>query len=294
MTTPACPLCNSDRTVRHLPRHYHEVWRCLQCDLHFVHPQPTQQDLEELYGKAYFHRDPDYEVGGYFDYEGDRANIERTFRARLRYIEKVRPEKGRILDVGCAMGFFVDVAEDAGWSAYGLDISEHAVERARLRHGDRVERGTFPEANPPADEFDAITMWDYLEHTQNPRQELSRAFDLLSEGGLLALTTPDVRTWPAKIMGHRWMHLKPQEHLFYFSRRTLRRLLEEVGFRVLNIRSEGKFVSLELLLRRLRPYLPPMAPLVAQLLKIKRLTKVSLYIDSLDNILVLAEKPRSQ
>ena len=206
----------------------------------------------------------------------------------------MRPEKGRILDVGCAMGFFVDVAEDAGWSAYGLDISEHAVERARVRHGDRVERGTFPEANPPADEFDAITMWDYLEHTQNPRQELSRALDLLSEGGLLALTTPDVRTWPAKIMGHRWMHLKPQEHLFYFSRRTLRRLLEEAGFSVLDIRSAGKFVSLELLLRRLRPYLPPMGPLVAQLLKIKRLTEVSLYIDSLDNILVLAEKPRSQ
>ena len=218
---PVCMLCGSRESERYPPKYMNgSLWRCLDCDLRFVYPQPSLEELTDVYSEDYFSSSNSNELG-YSDYEGDRSNIYRTFKRRLNYLQQVHPGNGSVLDVGCAYGFFLEVAAEAGWDVSGVDISRHAVERARERLGDRVQAGTFSEEELPEQRFSVITMWDYLEHVVDPKADLAKAWRLLADDGILALATPDVSSMPAKVFGHRWMGYKLDEHLVYFSRATI-------------------------------------------------------------------------
>lgn len=287
---PVCMLCGSRESERYPPKYMNgNLWRCLDCDLRFVYPQPSLEELTDVYSEDYFSSSNSNELG-YSDYEGDRSNIYRTFKRRLNYLQQVHPGNGSVLDVGCAYGFFLEVAAEAGWDVSGVDISTHAVERARERLGDRVQAGTFSEEELPEQRFSVITMWDYLEHVVDPKADLAKAWRLLADDGILALATPDVSSMPAKVFGHRWMGYKLDEHLVYFSRATMRRFLEESGFKVINMKHEGKFISLRMFLQRLSLYAPFITPLVNMLLKVGAVPPISFYANSRDILLVLAQK----
>ena len=285
-----CMLCGSGESERFPLRYLNgRLWRCIDCGLVFVYPQPAVADLTVLYGEEYFTNANSNELG-YSDYEGDRQNIHRTFRRRLNSLQTVHPAKAAVLDVGCAYGMFLEVAAEAGWDVQGIDISEHAVERAQERLGDRVRAGVFLEEELPAGRYDVVTMWDYLEHTLDPKADLAKARRLLVDGGILALATPDVGSLAAKIFGHRWMGYKLDEHLVYFSRATMRRFLEEAGFQIISMKHEGKYVSLRLFLQRLCLYAPFITPLVNLVQKARALTAISFYASSRDILLVVAQK----
>lgn len=289
---PTCMLCGSGDTESCPPKYMHgSLWRCTDCGLRFVHPQPSTEALEAVYDSGYFSSSNSNEQG-YTNYGADRSNILRTSRHRLKSLQRLRPEKGKILDVGCAYGFFLEAADEAGWDAYGIDISRHAVERAEERLGDRVRVGAFLEEELPAEHYDMITMWDYLEHTLDARVELAKARQLLVDGGILALACPDVGSLPARLFGHRWMGYKVDEHLVYFSRSTLRRLLEELGFRVISMKYEGKYISLSLFLDRLCLYAPFVTPVVKLLSRVWQ-PSVSFYTNPRDIMLVLAQKSKN-
>ena len=285
-----CMLCGSGESDRFPPEYLNgRLWRCLDCDLVFVYPQPAVAELTALYSEEYFSSANSNELG-YSDYEGDRENIYRTFTRRLKSLQRVHPDKAAVLDVGCAYGMFLEVAAEAGWDVQGIDISEHAVERAQERLGDRVRAGVFLEEELPSERYDVVTMWDYLEHTLDPKADLAKARRLLVDGGILALATPDVGSLAAKVFGHRWMGYKLDEHLVYFSRATMRRLLEEAGFRIISMKHEGKYVSLRLFLQRLCLYAPFITPLVNLLQKARAVPAISFYASSRDILLVVAQK----
>ena len=287
---PVCMLCGSRQTDHLPPKYMHgSLWRCLGCGLHFVYPRPLPEEVEGVYDENYY-CNPNSNEQGYSDYEGDRPKIHRTFKRRVKFLQALRPGKARVLDVGCAHGFFLDVAADAGWDVHGIDISRYAVERARERFGDRVQEGAFLDEELPLEAYDVITMWDYLEHILDPKADLAKARRLLVDGGILALATPDVSSLPAKIFGHRWMGYKVDEHLVYFSRYTIRRLLEEAGFRVISMKYEGKHVSMDLFLQRLCLYAPVITPLVNLLMKARAVAAISFYANPRDIILVIAQK----
>jgi len=283
-------LCGS-RDAQRFPRKYMHgsLWRCLDCGLRFIFPRPQPEALKAVYSEEYYSSSNSSEQG-YSDYSGDRPNILRTFRRRVKELQRVHPGKARSLDVGCAYGFFLEAADEAGWDAYGIDISQHAIEQARKSLGDRVWEGDFLEEELPVERYDIITMWDYLEHVHDPKASLAKACGLLADGGILALATPDVGSLPARTFRHRWMGYKLDEHLVYFSRSTIRRLLEEAGFRVLSMRYEGKYITLGLFLQRLQLYAPFTAPLMKLLTRARAVAAASFYANPRDIILVIAQK----
>lgn len=284
-----CPICHSPRT-KHLPPGYRDdsLYDCLDCELRFVYPLPTPQQLASYYDETYY-RTTDPGRRGYDDYEADRDNLLETFRRRMRYIMRTAPEPGRILDVGCAHGFFLQAAREMGWDVYGLDISEHAVQRARETLGDNIEQGLFPTSDFPSHYFNVVSMWDYIEHTLDPMAELGKARELLVGGGILAIYTPELKSIPSRVMRHRWLHYKT-EHLFYFSRRLMRKLLEQAGFNVLSVKLEGKHISFDFFLRRLRLYAPFLKAPVNRLLDVRAVQRFSLYLNPFDFMLLLARK----
>jgi len=284
-----CPICRSTRT-KHLSPAYRDdsLVDCLDCDLRFAYPLPTAEDLAKLYDETYYQiYDPGYR--GYDDYEADQHNLLRTFDRRIKYIMRSSPPAGRLLDVGCAHGFFLQAAANAGWDVYGIDISAYAIEYARQRFGDHVMQGQFPDSTLPNNHFQVITMWDYLEHTLDPRAELKKAHELMTDNGILAVYTPELGSLPARVMRHRWLHYKT-EHLFYFSRKVIRRLLEEAGFQVISSRYEGKHISLDSFLRRLPLYLPVLNRPVKRLRGAHPIQRHSIYMNPFDFMLVLARK----
>lgn len=233
---PACPLCKASGATPAYQKPSLRVFRCPSCTLVFEWPQLSDQAAQELYGDSY------YESWGIEQDPSVREMKKRTFELKLRAIERVI-SPGRILDVGCATGFFLEAAAERGWQAHGVEVNPYAVQQARKQFGDRVVEGTIESKQLDGLSFDAVAMSDVLEHVCDPLATLYRANELLREGGLVAITTPNVAGLAALIFRSRWPHLKA-EHQFYFSPRTLSDLLTRAGFRVLSLKSAVKALSL--------------------------------------------------
>jgi SAM-dependent methyltransferase len=223
----------------------YDIVRCPSCGLVFRAELPPEQALGEIYDEDYFRdrRDgPDRH--GYADYLRDEALHRANARRRLGLLAAHTPHPGRILDVGSAAGFFVDEARHAGWDALGVDVSPAMVEWGRSHLGASLICSTFTQSNLPAQPFDAITMWDYIEHSVDPRADLAKARTLLRPGGILALSTGDIGSLVARASGRRWHLLTPEHHNFFFDRTTLGQLLDETGFTVRDARHRGAVYSI--------------------------------------------------
>jgi SAM-dependent methyltransferase len=246
---PDCALCGPGPAQSRL----HEfppyaVVSCSGCGLVFLSPRPTEARALALY------QDPAYYESetaghGYDEYLEVQQNWRRTFRRRLRQIRKHQP-RGRVLDVGCGPGFFLDAAAALGYDAWGIDPSEPAVSLARRRHGERVALGLLEQAPFPGESFDLLVAGDAFEHVYDPRRFLAAAHGLLKPGGLLAITTPDPSSLLAHVSGRSWVSFKIPEHVYYWSPATIRRALAP-GFDVVEISSAGQYATVGFLLRRL-------------------------------------------
>jgi SAM-dependent methyltransferase len=182
-----------------------------------MYRDPQEANLLEAYGAAV---DEEYVV----EWPARRQ----TFRRSLRQLHRFVQPPGNLLDVGASTGFFLQVAQDAGWHAVGLEPSRWAVEQARAQ-GLEVYEGTLEDGRFASAQFDAVTLWDVLEHVRHPRETLQAAFEALRPGGVIGLTTMDVGSCVARALGARWPHLM-RMHLSYFRYEHVARLLQEVGF----------------------------------------------------------------
>lgn len=177
-----------------------------------------------LYDKSYF--DGTHEIN--FIKEG--PFFAARFRDRLRRLSK-HAARGKLLDIGCATGNFLEVAKDAGWNAEGIEISDYAASIA-CKKGFKV----FPNIEiccAQDTRYDAVTMWHFLEHIADPRSIAAQIYNLLKPGGVLAIEVPDAGSKPAMRQRENWHFVKPPEHIYYFDKHTLSKLLELAGFLVL-------------------------------------------------------------
>ncbi|MCM2282172.1 MAG: methyltransferase domain-containing protein, partial [Bdellovibrionaceae bacterium] len=206
----------------------------------------------ELYNGGYFSGAAG--DGGYMNYQAEYLSHAETFRARLQDAEKQLGRQGRLLDYGCAYGHLGHVAAQSGWDVVATDIAFEAVHRAVHEYG--LAGFVSDLAQPPLKKgaFDLVTLYDVIEHVQEPKSIISALSGLLTSDGFLHVTTPDVSSLSAHVLGRRWYHFKPREHLLYFSRRTLRRLLESCGMQVRRMRSAPSRMTIHDILIRLRRY----------------------------------------
>jgi 2-polyprenyl-3-methyl-5-hydroxy-6-metoxy-1,4-benzoquinol methylase len=213
---------------------------------------PDEQALEQIYDEDYFSNRADRsDRHGYADYLRDASLHRANARRRLRLLGARMQQPGRLLDVGCAAGFFVDEARRAGWEASGMDVSTAMVEWARSELGVPVACASFAHGDLALPPLDVITMWDYIEHSIDPRCDLGKAREHVRPGGILALSTGDIGTLSARLAGQRWHLLTPEHHNFFFETRTLRRLLHETGFDVLEARHRASLYSIAHVLYKL-------------------------------------------
>jgi SAM-dependent methyltransferase len=221
-----------------LQRNGFDLNACDACGCVFVAQDPDRIDFQALYGE-------DYYCGGhdavFVDYVGEEVARRAQARRRLwalRHLPPRLPRSGRLLDVGCAAGFFLAEAR-VHYEVCGVELSVWASDQARHRLGLDVFTGTLQQAAWPAEHFDIVTLWDVIEHVPDPVPLLAEAARVLRSGGRLVLTTGDWDSAYARARGDEWHLLAPPWHLTMFGRRTMAQAGERAGLRLLHCASEG-------------------------------------------------------
>lgn len=234
-----CNLCGEDKTRLLAVKFGLSLVVCRRCGLIYASPRLSAEAIQERY------ESPDFFDEYLRIFQADRRSFNpRIFRSHwaavLDALGAASPP-GRLLDVGCAAGFFIKAAAERGWQAQGVEISRVASGYARDIVGVPVLTGTMESAGYPSGSFDAVTMLDFLEHARDPSAALEEAFRVLKDGGMLLLNTPDVQSLSRRILGVDWAVLSPGEHLFVFSEKSLRSLLQKAGFTSVSIRNRLAF-----------------------------------------------------
>lgn len=228
---------------------------------------------------------------GYVDYDRDKAVMKPTFEHYLQIIQEYRRPPGELLDVGAATGYFVGLANAAGWQAYGIEPSDEAVQIATAK-GLAVRNGILTQDTYPPASFDVVTLWDVLEHIPEPHGILSTVYRILKPGGVAVFNTPDSGSLWARTMGLRWHLIVPPEHVNLFSGKSLRVALEKHRFKVRDERRIGKTFTIQYVMQTLAHWQDlGIWHSMSNMLQGRRIGKLGIPINLYDNMFVLATKP---
>jgi len=203
--------------------------------------------------------DDEYESGVYRDYVSARPLKLATARQRLGRLAPFAPGP-RLLDVGCAAGFFMEGALEAGFDAAGIELSPVAIRFADPVIKPRIVQGDVNTLLAgDTRQFDVVTAFDIIEHTFDPSAFVADLGRVLAPGGLLVISTPDTGHWLRPLMGARWPMLQPDQHTFLLSRHAMRHLLVKAGYTPLLMETAHKVLTLDYLFGQLRQTNPFLA-----------------------------------
>jgi 2-polyprenyl-3-methyl-5-hydroxy-6-metoxy-1,4-benzoquinol methylase len=297
-----CDLCGSDRHKVRFPStlmedetddlsafrctssgygRHHTIVECLDCGLVYANPRYNSGEMLAKYRAV---EDPLYVE--------EREGRVLTFERHLHPLEEIKPPGNgrRLLDVGCHIGVFVEIAARHGWDAWGVEPSQWAATQAQ-QAGLQVIEGTMTTAGFDAEFFDVITMWDVIEHLEQPSAEVHQAHHLLKPGGMLVAHTMDVDSMFARLMGRHWPWLM-EMHLYYFTRQTLTSLMEKAGFQVLTIKPQGRYLRLGYLTTRIAAFSQPLGRATDWIFRQLHVGERAVPINLGDLVTIYAQKPQ--
>jgi SAM-dependent methyltransferase len=230
-TETTCKVCGSHEGYK---RVLQQLERCRACGF-ITYNDFTASTLLELYNDQFFAGNE------YPDYAGQQNALRRSMRRHLEQMWRYHPHSSSLLEVGCAYGFFLDEARSHFTSVTGVDICSTPTTYSKEKLGLNVYCEDFLNLDFGNKRFDVICLWDTVEHLAAPQAHLQKARELLTNEGTLFLTTGDIGSLNARLRGSRWRQIHPPSHLHYFSRHTIRLLLERIGFSVIGIETTSYY-----------------------------------------------------
>ncbi len=245
-----CLLCNNEKLkkiLEHAPGR--ALWRCASCGLLQTVPMPTNAELADYYQRYDIlgEREPYYQK--LWGVDALKTPEGKDIRDRFAWAKKFCAKFGKTLDVGSGPGLFLKLVKADGGEAIGTELNARAAAKSSQEIGARVVAGTVKDLD--GRDFDVITLWDLLEHVNDPRELIKDCHARLKPNGWLFIETPD----EASLLDRVVLSLAKigivgpartfygLHHLVLFRRRTAIRLLETEGFEIVEIRGAATAVG---------------------------------------------------
>jgi ubiquinone/menaquinone biosynthesis C-methylase UbiE len=226
-------------------------------------PQPGDDELAAIYGSNYF-------IGSSANdnFAPQFDTVKRaTASLQLDEVAAYLGQHGknatglRLLEVGCGHGNMLLEARRRGYDIHGLEFSADAAQTANRKLGSEIVRvGMIGETPMPERSIDVCILVDVLEHVRDPKDFLTHVRRIVKDGGSVFIATPSVDSWSARVLGRHWMEYK-REHLFYFSRDSIRSLLQTIGFTDIVISAGRKVLTPDYIIRHFEKFpIPVISP----------------------------------
>ncbi|VVE32895.1 class I SAM-dependent methyltransferase [Pandoraea soli] len=243
----ACIACGSTAPRQYLyVKEGLPIFRCGTCGLGST--DVTNFDPKTYYDANYFNGNLH---DGYADYQASELVLRHDFSEIVSLLKSHGPNGGTLLELGCAYGFFLNLAR-AHFDVYGIEICSDAVQACNARGLVNVKQGTAESHELQAiPRPDTVVMLDVIEHLQSPEKVLEMVARRLKPGGTVLLTTGDFASWPARLFGKNWRLMTPPQHLWFFTPESLNALGTRCGLEVISIEHPSKRVPLSLILFQL-------------------------------------------
>ena len=234
--TPRCAACDSSSNEPI----FGGLLRCRHCGHAFAPPEASDEELAAIYSEKYFAGEE------YHDYLADKDVAQRNFRARLGVLKSfMNPARHRrLFEVGCAYGFFLEVARKSFDSVEGIDVSAAAVNHAKDNLGLDAACADLLQYDLDGREFDVACMWDTIEHLARPDLYVAKLAEHMRTGALIAVTTGDFASVNARMRRTKWRLMHPPSHAHYFSIASMTTMLDRFGFDTVYARHCGFYRSI--------------------------------------------------
>ncbi len=261
------------------------VVKCQHCGHVAADLSMNEDQVHGLYNKSYFFG------GEYADYIKEKKSLQKNFRLRMKglksFLDPVRHK--RLIEIGCAYGYFLDIARSYFCNVQGIDITEEGIFHAREHLGLDVIHGDFLKHDFGNQKFDVVCLWDTIEHLHNPMLYLEKISRHVDRGSLLALTTGDIGSINARLRKEKWRLFHPPTHLHYFNKKTLGEILNHHGFEIVYHKYCGSYRSFENMAYNVL-VLRGKGPVLYSLLHKARFTGFHIYLNLRDIMYVIARK----
>ena len=229
----SCLVCGHDQTKKL----YDVLLQCLGCGFIWADLNVTKESLDQMYCGNFF------KGGAYVDYLNEQEVLKKSFKRDLKLVSKFCPS-GRMLEVGCAYGFFLDLAKHQ-YEVQGIDIGKEACAYAKDQLKLNVVCDDFLKHDFKENDYDIIVMWATIEHLEDPSLYIKKISRLLKPGGVFVCTAPDIGSVVAKVRKRRWRQINLPTHLCYFTKDTLGKLLGNFGLKMVKSTWLGEYRTMD-------------------------------------------------
>jgi SAM-dependent methyltransferase len=219
----SCPMCREQKTSVEFGKGY---LRCRKCKVVYAGAEFTSRDLEHYYANYYNERNSVLAKSTLFRYKEIVLEL-RPFRSF----------RNTILEIGCGTGDLLHEFAKDGWQVFGSEVSLSAKEQMQKRNIDNLEINF--DNNSEKDLYDAILLFEVIEHVQDPIALIDFCFRNLRKGGVLYGTTPNSKSLNSRILGPKWSIYGLPEHLTVFSPLQLQRAFRKIGFEKNSVVTKG-------------------------------------------------------
>lgn len=231
-----CPVCHANDYKYMFKKDSLEIVECNKCEMIYVNPILKSSALEKIYKHENYS-----EIMKKLQGESHQYRKYRFGEERVDAIKKFRDDKlglKKWLDIGCSTGFVLEVAKEEGWDVIGIELNPYAVQFARKKGIEVIEKN-YSKIQFGESVFSEITIFDVLEHLEKPKDILEKAFRELVQFGGIYIYVPNWNSASRILMGNDAHFIWPSHHLNYFTPFTIVKLIENIGFKVIHVETEG-------------------------------------------------------
>lgn len=237
MNCPICECTQTDIVIESidfsLTKENFTILHCPQCSFRFTYPVPSQSEIGRYYKFTEYISHTDVKEG-WMNHLYHKVRT-KTLAQKTKWVQSLfTGHKGHLLDIGAGTGAFVNAMKEKDWKVTGLEPDAATREKAFQNYS--IELQPIDKIyNLPENEFEVISMWHVLEHVHELKPYLNQCFKSLKKNGRLIVAVPNYTSFDASYYNKYWAAYDLPRHLYHFSPTSMDKLMESMGFEIVQI-----------------------------------------------------------